>query len=317
MAEYFKLESKLKEIQKFAEVGLDDLKSVGMASLEGWLSVKKGYPIFIGGAPHSGKTEFTFELLINWSRLYKWKHFVYCGEGGNVEHIYYELIHKFLEKPYKWANQSERIYAEQFVSEHFVICNHDLDFTIDDFYKTVEKAEKELNIKFDTTVFDPFNDIKDETDMFGGREDKYLAYALKRCRVSSKNNNRIDIVVNHIADVRAVTDKDGNRYMPPALPNEWAGGRTWWRRAFLMLLIYRPPMCLKDENGQPYQENETHVYIQKAKPKGVAKLGVRSIFYDWKKNRYYSYSEYGQQLYSCEKPPEANESALLTSQGVF
>ena len=133
MAEYFKLESKLKEIQKFAEVGLDDLKSVGMASLEGWLSVKKGYPIFIGGAPHSGKTEFTFELLINWSRLYKWKHFVYCGEGGNVEHIYYELIHKFLEKPYKWADQSERIYAEQFVSEHFVICNHDLDFTIDDF----------------------------------------------------------------------------------------------------------------------------------------------------------------------------------------
>lgn len=315
MAEYFKLESKLKEIQKFAEVGLDDLKSVGMASLEGWLSVKKGYPIFIGGAPHSGKTEFTFELLINWSRLYKWKHFVYCGEGGNVEHIYYELIHKFLEKPYKWADQSERIYAEQFVSEHFIICNHDLDFTIDDFYKTVEKAEKELNIKFDTTVFDPFNDIKDETDMFGGREDKYLAYALKRCRVSSKNNSRIDIVVNHIADVRAVTDKDGNRYMPPALPNEWAGGRTWWRRAFLMLLIYRPPMCLKDENGQPYQENETHVYIQKAKPKGVAKLGVRSIFYDWKKNRYYSFDQSGQLLYSCEERKEG--SALFTSQGVF
>jgi hypothetical protein len=315
MAEYFKLESKLKEIQRFAEHGLDDLRSVGIASLEGWLSVKKGYPIFIGGAPHSGKTEFTFELLVNWSKLYKWKHFVYCGEGGNIEHVYYELIHKFLEKPYKWATQSERIYAEQFISEHFIVANHDLDFTIDDFYKTVEKAEKELNIKFDSTVFDPFNDIKDETDMFGGREDKYLAYALKRCRISAKNNNRIDILVNHIADVRAVTDKDGNRYMPPALPNEWAGGRTWWRRAFLMLLIYRPPMCLKDHNGQPYQENETHVYIQKAKPKGVAKLGVRSIFYDWKKNRYYSYDEAGQLLYSCEQKNEG--SALLTSQGIF
>jgi len=317
MATYFKLEAKINEVKKFAEIGLSDLKSCGIASLEGNLSVKKGYPVFIAGSPHAGKTEFTFELLINWSILHKWKHFVYCGEGGNIEHIYYELLHKFLGKKYSWATESEKINAEQFISEHFIICNHDLDFTIDEFYEAVEKAEKDLKIKFDTTVFDPFNDIKDETDMFGGREDKYLAYALKKVRISAKKNNRVDILVNHVADIKPVVHSSGKRYMPPALPNEWAGGRTWWRRAFLMILIYRPPTFLENENGIPYQENETQVFVQKSKPKGVAKNGCYSIFYDWKKNRYYSYSESGQQLYSCEKPPEANESALLTSQGIF
>ena len=168
------------------------------------------------------------------------------------------------------------------------------------FYDCVLEAEKELGIKFDGTLFDPFNDIEEELIKFNGREDKFLAYALKEVRKSSKSNKRIDFIITHIADVRAVTDKEGNRYMPAALPNEWSGGRTWWRRAFLMILVYRPPTFLKDENGKNYEENETLIICQKAKPKGIAKLGKKSIFWDWKKNRYYNYVN-GQILYSCEK----------------
>jgi hypothetical protein len=297
---FFKLENKINELKHFAEHGLSDVKQTGLASLNGFVGLKKGYPVFIAGSPHAGKTEFTFEMLMNTSILYGWKHFIYCGEGGNIEHIYAELLHKYLEKPYKYADEKDKLKAEYFVSEHFIIANHDNDYTISEFYDVVDKCEKELNIKFDTTLFDPFNDIKDESDMFGGRDDKYLAYALKIVRVSSKKNNRIDILVNHIADIRPVVDSSGNRYLPPALPNEWAGGRTWWRRGFLMLLVYRPPVFLKDAQGMPYEENETHIHIQKAKPKGIAKMGVRSIFWDWKKNRYYCFED-NQKLYSCEK----------------
>lgn len=300
---YFKLENKINELKDFSEKGMDDVKLTGLASLDGALGLKKGYPLFIGGAPHSGKTEFCFELLINTSILYRWKHFIYCGEGGNVEHIFHELLHKYLQKPYKYADEREKLSAEYFISEHFVICNHDLDFSIDEFYKAVQECEDELNIKFDTTTFDPFNDIKDETDKFGGREDKYLADALKRVRISSKKNNRIDILINHIAGIKAVTDKEGNRFYPFALADEWSGGRTWWRRAFIMILVYRPPTFLKDKNGMPYEKNETHIHIQKAKPKGVAKIGVKSIFFDWKKNRYYCFTNGNQLLYSCEKEP--------------
>lgn len=298
---YFKLHQKINEVKAFAEVGNSDVKSTGIPILDGFIGLKKGYPVFVGGAPHSGKTEFTLEILINTSIIYGWKHFIYCGEGGNIEHIYYELLHKYLGKQYKYADEKDKLSAEYFIDNHFIICNHDLDFTIEEFYTAVDECEKDLNIKFDTTCFDPFNDIKDETDKFGGREDKYLAHALKQCRISSKKNKRIDILVTHIADVRAVIDKDGNRYTPHAMPNEWAGGRTWWRRAFLMLLVYRPPTCLKDSQGMPFAENETHIYVQKAKPKGIAKMGLKSIFWDWQRNRYWCYMD-GQKVYSCEQP---------------
>lgn len=297
---YFKLENKIQELKVFAEKGLEGLKSTGLTVLDPLFKLKKGYPVFIAGNPGAGKTEFCFEMLINTSILYGWKHFVYCGEGGNIEHIYHELLHKYLGKPYKWAEERDKAKAEYFISEHFVIANHDLDFTIDEFYSLVADCEKELKIKFDTTLFDPFNDIKDETALHGGREDKYLAHALKQVRISSKKNDRIDILINHVADIKPKDDKDsGNSYLPPALPTQWAGGRTWWRRAFLMILVYRPYTFMKDNNGMPYADNESHIIVQKHKPKGIGKNGKASIFYDWQKNRYYCY-EGSQQLYSCE-----------------
>ena len=56
----------------------------------------------------------------------------------------------------------------------------------------------------------------------------------------------------------------------------------------------------------PYAENETHIIVQKSKPKGIGKTGKASIFWDWKKNRYYCY-EGNQQLYSCETIESINK----------
>lgn len=315
---YFRLENKINELKAFSENGLENLKSTGLVCLDSLFMLKKGYPLFIAGNPGAGKTEFCFEILMNTSIKYGWKHFIYCGEGGNIEHIYHELLHKYLQKPYKWATESEKIKAEYFISEHFIIADHDKDFSIDEFYSLVEQCEDELMIKFDTTTFDPFNDIKDDVTAFGGREDKYLAYALKQVRISSKKHQRIDILINHVADVMPKQDKDtGHSYLPPALPTQWAGGRTWWRRAFTMILIYKPYIWQKDSNGMNYAHNEGHVIIQKSKPKGVGKTGKASIFWDWQKNRYYCF-EGNQQLYSCQTmndflPKGISESKLQPS----
>lgn len=309
---YFKLNDKISDLRTFCDTNDKDILSCGISSLNSIYKIKKGYPTFIGGAPFSGKTEFCFEILINTSILYGWKHFIYCGEGGNIEHIFAELLHKYLQKPYKFAEEKDRLHAEYFISEHFIIANHDEDFTIDEFYEAVSMCEKDMNIKFDTTTFDPFNDVKEELEKFGGREDKFLAEALKKVRISSKKNKRIDFIITHIADVKAITLQSGERYSPPALASEWAGGRTWQRRGFTMLLVYRAPTCLKDAQGMPYAENETHIIVQKSKPKGVGKIGKASIFWDWKKNRYYCY-EGNQMLYSCETMESISPKPLTPS----
>lgn len=305
---YFRLTDVAVEVIELRNNGIEKGEWCGIYSLNEFFTLKKGFPLFIAGAPFSGKTEFTLEILLNTSVQFGWKHFIYVGEGGDVQNIFGELISKHAQKPYVKNNDFSCTGKEfddslMFIQKHFVIANHDMEFTISEFYSAVLEAEAEYNIKFDTTLFDPFNDIKDETDTFGGREDKYLASALKTVRVDAKRNNRINIIVNHIADVKAVHDKDtGNRYMPPALPNEWAGGRTWWRRAFTMILVYRPPTWMKDINGMPFAENESHIYIQKSKPKGIGKVGMAKIFWDWKKNRYYCFAPGGQRLDSGQTP---------------
>lgn len=273
-----------------------------------YLSTNSLKPILVH---NSGKTEFVFEILVNTSILYGWKHFIYCGEGGNIEHIYNELIQKYLCKLYKYADEKEKLQAEYFISEHFILANHDNDYSIEEFNELANKCERELNIKFDTTTFDPFNDAKDESEKFKGRDDKYLAYVLKVARISSKKNNRIDILVNHVADIAPKIDKDSDEsYLPPALPTQWSGGRTWWRRAFTMILIYRPYTFRKDANGKNYEANETHVIVQKAKPKGVGAIGQASIYLDLIKNRFYCYDN-GQILYSCEKAKDYESNKAI------
>lgn len=286
---YFKLERITSDIRRVSEIGSTDVLKPSLDALKEICGFKRGYPVFIGGAPHHGKTEFALELMMDLSEKHGFKWFCYFGEGGTTETIYLELLHKYLQKTYSFAKESQKTQAEYFIDQHFVLANIDMDFSIEKFYAACAEAERDLGVKFDGTCFDPFNDVEEDLINFNGREDKFLAFTLKQVRISSKMNNRIDFIVNHIADVKAVVDRgSGLRYMPPALPNEWAGGRTWWRRAFLMLLVYRPPSFLTDALGNKYADNETHVYCQKAKPKGIAKLGMKSIFWDWKKNRYFS-----------------------------
>lgn len=301
---FYKVEQKKSELEILRKESYTRGFDTGLKPLDENLSIKKGYPLFIAGAPHSGKSELIMEILLSLSINLGWKHFIYAGEGGEIEEVIADLCFKLIGKPYrksdyKHMSESERSYAENFINDHFVFLSDEEDFTIKKFYKIVEQAEIELKIKFDTTLFDPFNDSIDESAKYGGTH-HWLNHSLKYVRKISKKNKRVDILVNHIADVPTIIDKETNRaYKRPALPDEWNGGRTWLRRGFLMLLVYRPPTWLKDEKGQPYGENVSLVFVQKAKPKGVAKYGsVSKIYWDFKKNRYYWYDDVGNIVYA-------------------
>lgn len=301
---YFRVWDRAAELIELRDTSIERGMFPGFDALWEIFSLKKGYPLFVSGSPFSGKTEFVLELLIFTAEFYDWKHFVYLGETGSVDEIIAELSHKYIGKPYRKINKGEESFfamdekevskAHNFIHQHFVFLDLENDkssvtqFTVEQFYKLAAEAEAEFDIKFDTTLIDPFNDVDENLEKYGGREDKFLKDALKFVRIDSKRNKRINILINHIADVKYMIDKDsGKRYTPPAMPNEWAGGRTWHRRAFTMLMVYRPPTFTKDETGRPYEKTETIIFNQKAKPKGSGKVGQCSLFWDWKKNRYY------------------------------
>lgn len=283
------------DVNTLRETGYQKGESTGFECLDEIMSLKRGYPLFIAGMPHSGKTEFVLELLMSASERFGWKHCVYLGETGTKAEIFGELCHKFIGKPFmkllskdkenQYAmSDEERMEAEVFVNNHFYICDPDGSYKFEDFYTQIRDYELQFGIEFDTTLFDPFFDFEMRFD----REDLYLKDKLKTCKKDAFKHKRINILVHHIADIAPLYHKETKRrYYPIAMPNEWAGGRTWFRRAFTMLQVYRPMDFMTNSKGDPVMENETWILNQKAKPKGTGKIGQVSLAWDWKRSRFY------------------------------
>lgn len=284
--------------------------STGFDTLDEYMTIKPGFPLFVAGAPHHGKTQFIKQLLVNLSRLHDWKHCIYLGEDGSVEDITIELAEIFTGRPVRHHDdrgrtitnaigEAEFISAFTWVNEHFWIVSPD-DADIDSFdlltfYTWVKEYEGREGVKFNTTVIDPWNDLTFDLNSKGGREDLFLADALKTVRNESRSNNRTDIVITHIAAPFAKhRTESGRRFASPAEPYEWAGGQTWHRRAFTMLLVYRPPAPDTIRFGKVRFDTligETWLMVQKSKPRGVGKLGRAILYYDRTTNTY------------SEKPP--------------
>lgn len=267
----------------------------GVAELDDLYIPRKGYPLFIAGAPHHGKSLFVKWLLIEWSERYGWKHFVYMGEEGGPEELAIDLAEMHVGVPARKKNfrgqDQEHMSDEEFelalewVGKHFTFFDPDapgMDFAPEHFYQACQDPS------FDTTVLDPWNDAKRDLNTVGGREDVWLTSELKKIRTYSKTWNRIDIVVNHIAKLHADSSTvSGKRYQKPALPQEWAGGQAWYRRAFTMLLVYRPPAGEKLREGEEeIRDGETWVINQKTKPKGSGSLGRAKLYLSRRTNRF-------------------------------
>lgn len=286
---------RLKDVQ----TELQDLRTKGYTRgySIGWdwellpYTVKLGSTTYMGAAPVSGKTELIMEIQINLSCLHGLNHVIFTPETGNVQEVYAELCHKYIGKAYIKGNrsmtESERISAEMFVDEHFVIVDPvDEDLTITGFYALVEKIEKEWK-RVDTTLIDPWNELAEEYQIEDlGREDKYLSRILGYIRRNARKTNRHHFIVTHVRDQQRIT-KDEVSYFPPPHARDFAGGQVWFRKGNTMIIPWRPPKGLLSDEGEAFRDNELHLKIAKSKPKGVSNNGTYKLYLDTEKYQYY------------------------------
>jgi len=294
------------QVMNHYETGVSRGEDTGFSNLDELLSFKLGYSTFYIGFAGAGKTEFEMEMMFNQSEKFGWKHCFMSGEIGNMEDVIGELVSKRLRKPFFKSNpycatEKEVYQALAWLDEHFFPINGDeTDHTIDSFYQYCESIERELSIKIQSTSLDPFNDLEEDLAKFGNREDKYLAWALKKVRQKAKVNNWHNSIVTHAKDLPPIVLKDtlGQDVYCTAVPtlNSFAGGAVWGRRAFNVVGVWRPEhnrvngkvdLTINPSTGAPFLENEVIIKILKAKPKGTAKKGSVSLHFDWQKNRYY------------------------------
>jgi len=290
-----------KKVDKLYEVGIVKGEEVGFNCLRNLYSIKLGSTTYIMGSPYSGKTELWFEFLINLSEKKGWKHVIFTPETGSREEIVAELCSKYLMKPfYNYENrmtEDEKYRAMAWLNEHFYIFDPDEVITPTQFYDEINALENTLSIKVHTTTLDPYNELRNDLNGNGGRQDLYIEELLGMVRRNARLKNRHNCIITHAAN-QMPKEENGVVYYPPPTARDYAGGQAWFRKGMGMIAIWRPPFGLSDKNGQEYKENETHVIVQKVKPKGTGMRGTAKLFFDIKKNRFYELSITGLERYA-------------------
>jgi hypothetical protein len=128
----------------------------------------------IAGVGGAGKTEFTFDLILNASLMHGWKWLILSPETGDKYEIIEMLVEKLssgarlendsdnpisedsLDKIMFWLNQHFRILDP---TEHWKENLSDLQMNITNFFDAVNYEENRLGGKFDGILIDPFNEL--------------------------------------------------------------------------------------------------------------------------------------------------------------
>lgn len=296
-------------------------RDIGFKCLEDLVSIKPGYTTYLIGFAAAGKTEFHLEMLFNLTEKYQWRHALLSPEIGGVEDVIAELVSKHLRKPFyksnPYAPSEKDIYnAMAHLSQYFfVLDSEENDYTIESFFAECDKIEKDFGGKINSTSLDPWNDLDENLSDFGGREDKYLTWALKKVRQDAKKNNRHNFIVTHAKDMPPIALKSatGGETFCTAVPTlqSFAGGQVWGRRAFNVLGVWRPEFgAINPVDGLPFEENEAVILSLKSKPKGVGKKGKATVYFDWKVNRFWEWVA-GEKCYGWDHEKLAKVEPLV------
>jgi hypothetical protein len=290
----------LPEIETYREKGVVRGERTGFKSLDELYSIKQGSFTIVLAEPGHGKSEFILENCLNQAEQFGKRSLILSPETGTSIEIVAELLHKRTGKQMlknsAYTMDDKTFYRElEWLSAHFVLPEDDKDYSVQSLFDYADQWEAEHEgEKINIIVGEPYNELDHSAmvEKFGTRQDLYiewLATMIRRSVKKSKNKTvrHFFISLHPSGDSRPITNKDGITYYPKPLPRQAAGGQAWYRKSMTWVTLWRPDSRLMDDAGWPYKENEVHVFIDKAKPKGVSKKGMCRIYFDWAKNRYY------------------------------
>lgn len=303
---------RLPQLEKIREKGIVKGETTGFLCLDELYSVKQGTYTLVYSEPTHGKSEFSFEICFNQVNHNK-RSLICSPETGTVDEIIAELIHKYtgrkiFKSEYFHLTDKEFNMAMEWLNHSFVIVDTDIkSYSIPELFEIAEQWEKEnTGKKIDIIVGEPYNEL-DHSEMaikFGARQDLYIEDLMGIVRRLCRKHNRHFILTIHPSGSATPITKNDFTYYPKPLPRQAAGGQALYRKAMTWITLWRPPTNYKNEHGIPCKDNEVHIFIDKAKPKGVSFRGNCKLFFDWKKNRYYE-EAWGNNYYAYEqKPPE-------------
>jgi hypothetical protein len=298
------IHDRLFQLESLRNNGVVKGEATGFAELDKLYSIKQGTYTIIFAEPRHGKSEFIFEMILNQTRFDK-RSLVCSPETGSYEEIIAELVHKYtgrsmIKSEYNALSDKEFYDAIAWLSEWFIVLDTDeKSYSVPELFEYAEKWEKENHKKIHIIVGEPFNELEHDMTPFSGRQDLYIEWMYGFIRRECRKTKKHFMISLHPAQSQSIM-KNGRVYFPKPSPRNAAGGQASYRKAMTWITLWRPPTFILDDDGRDYKDNEVHVYIDKAKPKGVAFVGVMKLYFNWKKNRYFA-NQWGKDVYAFEE----------------
>lgn len=276
------------DLDKLRKSGSPKGDCTGFKTLDEFYTMKQGSFTFILGPPHQGKSELGFELCFNQAHRHNKKSMINSPETGSVAEIYAEFIHKYTGKVI-YKDTANTIKDKDYYDAANWIDN---TFSIVDTEERSYTFQEMFEMRTDEKIIlaDPYNEIKHDMTGYGTRQDLYIEDLMGDVRRFNKKKDVHTIITLHPASQNLKEEKVGEqtiRYYPMPLAREAAGGQALFRKSMTWINVWRPPTGLKHPSGRHYEANEVIYLIEKAKPKGVAKKGSGSLFFDTERNRFY------------------------------
>jgi hypothetical protein len=266
--------------------------STGFESLDKFYTVKLGSTTIIYGHPTSGKSQFLFQLLVNLSQKYGFRHLIYSPESGNAAEIFAEIAHVVSGKSFDKRSINYHISEKELynvipmISDYFKIIEPGDENGVN--YQTWIELTKEAIVDYDikTSSFDNWNDIEHNLKDANGMISEYLKLQLPKFNRLAKKNNIHCFGVAHARSPQIIV---GQKFPEMPRPDEIEGGSVWYAKAMNLLGLHRE--YIENENGW-IQSNDLTIDIKKVKPKIVGKKGRVVLNYNYWENKYYEKKEF-------------------------
>ena len=242
---------------------------------------RRGELNLMHGIANHGKSAMVYQLCLIKSVRdgYKWG--VFSPENMPEEEFYKDLIHSYIglstEKDHKnCMSRSDLKRGIDFVKDHFFLIYPKDDAPTPEY---IHNRFRELLIKqkIDGCVIDPFNQLDNDINKFGGRDDQYLSSFLTKSKRFAVELNLFYFIIAHPKS--GLIFEKGNYQMP--LVYSLAGGAMWANKCDNILVTHRP-------NYSTTPTDTTVIFasqkIKKQKLNGTP--GAISLNYDRMSGRY-------------------------------
>jgi len=264
--------------------GYEQVDSIGVKQIDHHYKMKRGELTLLSGIANMGKSAIGKWMMLMHAVLYGRKFAIFAPEDNPAEEFYNDYIEILLGADCVYnpsypnsVRPSVNIYnlAMEFINEHFIFIQPEKSAPTPEY---IRERFLELIIKkrVDGCVIDPWNQLTNHYDLFGGRDDKYLEVQLAEFSRFAQQNEVFLLIVAHPKGMK----KLGDDYPCPDL-FDLAGGAMWANKCHNVLIYHRPTNCSDPANPAC----EFHAKKIK-KQKVVGKKGFSEFSFDIAKRRF-------------------------------